>query len=413
MKSTRIAPLWRRRDFRLLWGGHTASIFGDRVTDIALPLLILFQTHSPFDAGLVAAARYIPIILLGLPAGVVADRANRKLLLICCDLGRAAALGVIVALGLAHQIVPLWLLALVVMLLGLGQLGFQSAYWAWLPDITGADQLGSATAALEASDAVSTLAGPAVGGAIIQATGPAIALGADAASYFISAASLACIRAEDTPPQRRSSESSVWVEALAGARYILRTPELRLLKGIGTALYFSTGSIVILLATLATLHLHLPPWQVGLIYGSAGIGGLIGSALAPCTLKLGWRRALAMTLTLATLGSGGLAMTALIASPVVGFFMAFGANLVLDGATALSFIITGTTNTLLTPPDLRGRVNAVSALFASAVRGLGLVATGTLAARGNTLPAFIALALCFAVAAIAAGHSPTPDPSPS
>src|SRR5215472_17981937 len=100
MKSTRIAPLWRGRDFRLLWGGHTASIFGDRVTDIALPLLILFQTHSPFDAGLVAAARYIPIILLGLPAGVVADRVNRKLLLICCDLGRAAALGAIVASGL-------------------------------------------------------------------------------------------------------------------------------------------------------------------------------------------------------------------------------------------------------------------------------------------------------------------------
>ncbi len=188
--ANRPSSLWRERTFRYVWCVQTASIFGDRVTGLALPWLILLQTGSAFAAGLVLAARYLPLALLGLPAGVLADRVDRRALMIACDVARATALGVVALLGLLHSTPPLWLLATVVLELGAGQLGFGVAYRAWLPDVTGDRLLGRANAALEASDAASTLVGPALGGALIGAVGPVLALGADAVSYVVSAVTL-------------------------------------------------------------------------------------------------------------------------------------------------------------------------------------------------------------------------------
>ena len=171
MKKVRIS-LWQDSRFRLIRIGQTASIFGDRVTGIALPWLLLLQMHSAFDTGLISAARYLPLVALELVAGLVVDRMSRRLLMIMCDVGRAAALGIVVLLGALHQIPPLWLLALVVLVLGTGQLCFQFAYRAWLPDVTGDEQLSHANSTLEASDAASTLARPSLGGVIIQAVRP-------------------------------------------------------------------------------------------------------------------------------------------------------------------------------------------------------------------------------------------------
>jgi len=91
----RLPGLWRDRTFRFIWGGQTASLFGDQVTNLALPWLILLQTHSAFAAGLVWAARYVPFLALALVAGLVADRIERRALAIACDVGRAVALGAV------------------------------------------------------------------------------------------------------------------------------------------------------------------------------------------------------------------------------------------------------------------------------------------------------------------------------
>jgi MFS family permease len=411
---TPSSSLWRNRNFRLLWAGQTASIFGDRVTDIALPWLILLQTHSALDAAFVIAARYLPIVALGLMAGLVADRVDRRLLMIASDLGRALGLAGIVALGIAHQSVPLWLLVAVVLVLGIGQLLFQVAYRAWLPDVTSDDHLAAATAALEASDAMSTLTGPALGGALIQAVGPAAALGADAASYLISAATLVPLRvapaAAEALPAPPALKRKLWAEALEGARFILRSPSQRLLSAVGTTLYLSSASIGVLIALLAQVTLRLPAWQAGLIFASAGAGGLLGSAGAPRLMKrAGWRHSLVLTFLLAASGALGFVLAVVLGSPVIGFVLALLANLVLDGAVSLSFIVTGTTSTLLTPRELRGRMNAASTMYASAVRGLGLIVVGALTASGSPLFAFLLLAGCFLCAAAAAGFSRTTD----
>jgi hypothetical protein len=402
---TITASVWRNARFRRVWAGQTASIFGDRVLDVALPLLILAVTHAPFDAALVAAARYVPMILLGLFAGVIVDRISRRTVLIACDGVRGLALTVIVVLAAIHHDASLWLLASMVVVLGIGQLGFQAAYWAWLPDVLGEDLFGRGMAAIEASDAASTLTGPAVGGVLVGAIGPALALGVDALSYVVSVGTLLSVRDSMPPPMPIAfSWGALWREMGAGLRTITHSPQQRLLKGLGAVLYVSTGSIVVLLAVLGAVWLHLPPWQTGLIFAAAGIGGLLGSVIAPRFLVRPPTRSLAWTFTVAALGMGLLSVATLLQN-WAAFGVAFIANLILDGAVVVSFIITTTTNVQVTPRALRGRVNALSNLYSAVMRGGGLLLAGALAARGNPLPAFIGIGLAFVVAAGAAARA--------
>lgn len=88
-ESAQPVALWRERTFRSLWAGQTASLFGDQVTGLALPWLILLQTHSPLIAGLVASARYLPLVTLGLVAGLVGDHLDLR--------GRVNAAGTVYA----------------------------------------------------------------------------------------------------------------------------------------------------------------------------------------------------------------------------------------------------------------------------------------------------------------------------
>jgi len=403
----RLPGLWRDRTFRFIWGGQTASLFGDQVTNLALPWLILLQTHSAFAAGLVWAARYVPFLALALVAGLVADRIERRALAIACDVGRAVALGAVAVLGLLGRVPPLWVLTLVVVVLGTGSLFFGVAFRAWLPDVTSDERLGQANAALEASDAASVLVGTPLGGALVAAVGPVLAVCADALSYAISALTLARIPSAGRPVRPPTDAGvrqdrrlrAVWVDALAGVRTILHTPAQRLLKGAGTALYLDAGAIEVLLATLTQLHLHLPAWQAGLVFGAAGVGGLLSSAVAPRIYKWGWQRGLAGALGVAALGSAGLAWASVL-DPARGFIVALASNLVLDGAVALGFVLSGTASTLVTPRDLRGRVSAASAMYESLARGGAAVGFGALAATGNPLPAFVVLAICCACAAL-------------
>ncbi len=418
------SALWQDRSFILIWTGQTTSIFGDRVTDIALPWLILTQTRAPFDAALVVAARYIPMMAFGLPAGMLADLLPRRRLMIGSDVLRATALALVVILALGHHTAPLWLLAGITFALGVGQLAFQTAYRAWLPAVVGESLLGRSNAALEAADAASTLAGPAFGGYIIQALGPALALGADLFSYLVSATTLwrvreagdevalqqgrrqAALRALRRDP--RGQARRVWRYAAQGARTIWDSDAQRFMKIIGTPLVLCAGTITVLLAILTETRLHLPAWQAGLVFASAGIGGLLGSAIAPRALELPWRQASMATYICAAMGLLGL-LCATFAPSRSAFALATLSNGVLDGAVSLSFVITGTQQTLITPTTVRGRVGAVSQMYSAAIRGCGLVLLGALAFGGNPAGAFALLALLFLTAAILLHRPDTSD----
>ena len=93
VKDSPPRPLWRNRDFLLLWSGQTISVLGTNISTLALPLLVLVLTHSPALAGLLTAMRLLPYLLFSLPAGALIDRWDRKAVMIRCDIVRWLALG--------------------------------------------------------------------------------------------------------------------------------------------------------------------------------------------------------------------------------------------------------------------------------------------------------------------------------
>ncbi|HZC78910.1 MAG TPA: MFS transporter, partial [Ktedonobacterales bacterium] len=103
LASGQPRSLWRNRDYLLLWGGQALSDIGGAVSELAYPLLVLAVTHSPAQAGFVAALRALPSTLFSLLAGVLVDRWDRRWVMLVCDIGRALSLASIpVAYALGH-----------------------------------------------------------------------------------------------------------------------------------------------------------------------------------------------------------------------------------------------------------------------------------------------------------------------
>ncbi len=169
-------PLWRNVDFLLLWSGQTVSTLGTNISSLALPLLVLALTHSPALAGLLAAARQLPYLLLSLPAGALVDRWNRKRTMIVCDLVRWLALGSVpLAFALGHlTLVHLYLVAF---LEGAAYVLFSLAQISALPHVVTERQLPRAYALDTTTEYMGTLLGPSLSALIIGLV-PIVQLGA-------------------------------------------------------------------------------------------------------------------------------------------------------------------------------------------------------------------------------------------
>lgn len=158
-------PLWRNRDYLLLWCGQTVNVIGTQVSQIAYPLLVLALTQSPAQAGYVAAARTLPWLVFALPAGVLVDRSNRKRTMILCSMGSALALASIVV-AYALNVLTIWQIVGVSFVEGTFGLVFGLAASSALPHIVTKEQLPTAVAQQNAQYSFSALIGPPLGGAL-------------------------------------------------------------------------------------------------------------------------------------------------------------------------------------------------------------------------------------------------------
>src|SRR5947209_14202116 len=126
--------LWRNRDYMLLWSGQALSDIGGAISELAFPLLVLAVTHSPAQAGFVAALRALPATLFSLLAGVLVDRWDRKWVMLVCDAGRALNLaGIPVAYALGH--LTIWQLSLTAFLEGTLMIVFKLAKTVAVPQV--------------------------------------------------------------------------------------------------------------------------------------------------------------------------------------------------------------------------------------------------------------------------------------
>jgi hypothetical protein len=186
--------LWRSAGFRNLWVAQSVSLVGSQVTLLAFPLLALLVLHS--SASQVSdlwAVEYLPVLLLGLPAGTWIERMRRRPVLIASDIVRGVATASIpVAYWLG--VLGLGQLYVVAFVIGLGTLFSDVGQLSYLPSLIDADQLGDGNARLEGSRSVAQFAGPGIGGILVQIFTAPVAIVVDAVSYAVSALLLAGIR---------------------------------------------------------------------------------------------------------------------------------------------------------------------------------------------------------------------------
>jgi len=275
-------PLRRNRDFMLLQTGQLLSNTGTQATSIAYPLLVLALTHSPAKAGLVSFARALPAAFLGLPAGVAADRWNRKQLMIAADVVRALAIAFLAATILLHHVV-FWEIPIVAFVEGAGSALFGAAQAGAMRAVVPLRQLPAAAGAKTGRDAAVLLAGPPLGGALFSLA-RAVPFVVDALSYACSTIALLAMR---TPfqQQRERSVASLRTELAEGFRFLWGQPFLRtcaLLFALGN---FIGPSILFVLVVVGRRQ-GLSGGTIGVLVAAFGACLLLGSFLSPLVRRL-------------------------------------------------------------------------------------------------------------------------------
>src|SRR5262249_54806119 len=177
--TTGISPptdsLWRHADFMKLWTGQTVSLFGTLLTRVALPFIaVLILGANAAQMAILTGLRVVPALLLGLVAGQIVDRVSRRKVMLLADLGRATTLLCIPVAFILHALRLEYLFVVMAVTSAL-DVFFDVAYPAYLPTVVGRDHLLEGNTKLEASGAVSEVAGFSLAGVITQVIGAPLA----------------------------------------------------------------------------------------------------------------------------------------------------------------------------------------------------------------------------------------------
>jgi MFS family permease len=371
-----------QRPFRLLWLAHTMSAAGSAITQAILPILLYQLTGSVVQTAALLLMTTMPYLLLGLPAGAVADRTNRRrVMLVGCAAGAlvVGSAAIASAAGLLHpaQVYAVATLAAVCFV------WIDASEAASLPALVTRAQLAEANSALTAGTSTVTVVAPAAGVALAAAAGPSTALALDAASYLAALIAIARIPVplgSDHHPSRPHPPLTrdIW----GGLGYVRRHPLLRPLTTIALLNAVMGGTLFALLVVFAVRQLGLPDndARLGLPYAATAAGAVLAAVCLP-RLR---RRTGPTRLTLWALPTG----TGLLALLAGVHQLALALPLLLVWSTAYSLV---TTNGIalrqeLAPADLQGRVNASARVVAWAGYPLGAVMGGLLTAA-HGLPA--------------------------
>ncbi len=375
-----LPPALRHRDFRRLWGGLLASGFATQMVAVAVGWQVYAIHQRAFDLGLIGLAEFIPLPLLALPAGQMADRMPRVRLFAVSILAEAVIAGLLLLVTIegARQLWPFLTLAA---LAGVIQAFGQPAGRSLTPEIVPIDLLAGALALRSVAGQLATVAGPALGGLLfaIRPETPytvAVVILVASVGWVLTLPEPQSTTATNEPPPRLES-------LLGGIRLIRATP---ILLGAITLDLFAVlfGGAVALLPLFARSILHTGPFGLGILRSAPAVGALVaGIRLARRPLGRHAGRTL-----LVVVGTFGVCMVvfglsrwfwlSLVALAVSGFVDMFSMN------------IRSTIAALATPNELRGRVNAVENVFISASNELGAFESGAAAALLGAVPAVVA-----------------------
>lgn len=375
--------VWRNRDFRRIWLGSTVSAFGSGITQIAYPLLVLALTGSPALAGLVSAARALPYVLFGLPAGALADRWNRKTVMIVCDTCRA--------INMASVPVAIWLGGLTATQLivtafagGTCFVFFDAADQACLANVVRGDQLIDAVSAQQMSSSTGAVVSPSLGGSLLTLFS-GLPFIADGLSFLVSAICLSSVRTPFGERTRPGRNRPLWADVGEGLGWLWRQPTIRLIgiTACGLQLAISGVSLIVI---VAARHDGASPAVIGGLFSAVGVGGILGTLIAP-RLK-------------ARMSIGGMVLSVMWLEAVLWLLLAASRNLFELGAVIVLFVLSMPVfgiaslsyRLAVTPDHLRGRVGTAFSLLTKAAVPLGATVAGVLLDKFSPAVASLAFA---------------------
>jgi MFS family permease len=375
----RLPPALQLRDFALLWSSQLTNGLASQMLAVAIGWQVYAIHRNPLDLGLVGLAEFVPLPVLALPAGQIADRLPRRLVAAASyvlTIGVAVAL-LVVTLGGATKLWPFLGLAAVS---GVASAVGNPAARALTPEVVPAELVPGALALRGVSSQIGVIAGPALGG-VIFAVEPVAVYATAAGLLGLSLLAILAMR----PVARSLADAGPpgWESLVAGVRFIWRTRTL--LGAIGLDLFaVLLGDAIALAPVFARSILHTGPIGLGLLRTAPSVGALVAAVLLT-------RRPLRTPA-----GPTMLAVVAIFGAATIGFGLSksLPLSLAMLGVTGfvdmISVNIRATAVTLLTPLHLQGRVNAVEWVFISASNELGAFESGAVARLVGTVPAVVA-----------------------
>ena len=398
-----MIPLRKNRDFILLQVGQTLSTIGSQTTQIAYPLLVLALTHSPARAGVVGFAGVVPWAIFGFGAGVLADRAPRRRVMVTSDAVRIVAVAsVIVAIAVHH--LTFVHVALVAFLEGTMFVFFNVAEFGALRSVVSTVQLPRAVAAEQARYSTVQLVGPPLGGALFG-LGRALPFVANATSVLFSLGSILSIR---TPFQeaREAAEAEPLRSQLAeGLRWLWGRPFLRTCALLFTATNLIYEGLILVMVVVGRKQ-GLSAVEIGGLIAAFGACSLVGSAFAPYLQRR-------------------LSMKAIIIASVwvpltISFFVLVPNVYVLLAVIVPLMVFTPTTSATVigyrvavVPDRLTGRVNSAARTIALCGAPLGPLSAGLLLSATSPRLTIAVYALFLVVPAVIGTWSPSIRNAPS
>lgn len=373
----KLTGLWRHPDFLKLWAGQTLAALSANVTTLALPLIAALSLHaSPFQMGLLATTATLPDLLVGLFAGVWADRVRRRPIMIIADIGRALLLLSIPVAALFNLLAMRQLYA-VLFLSGVCTTFFFVANVSYLPSLVGREHLVSANSRLVASASAATAVGPGLAGGLIQLLTAPLAILVDALSLATSAVLVLTIRSPEPAPRLDGRHGRVWGAIFEGGRPLCADPIVRSIA-VSTMLYLFFSNLMVPVYVLyATRALGVAPGTLGLIFGIGGVGSIGGAVVA---LRTARRWGIGPAMIGADLVGGLCILLVPLASavPAAAVLVLMAAQFGSQSMGTIFYILQTSVRQARTPDRIAGRMNASYSFLTRSVIPVGSLLGGAL-----------------------------------
>jgi MFS family permease len=374
-----LPPALHIREFARLWSAILSMRFAENMVAVAVGWQVYAIHRNPLDLGLIGLMEFVPLPLLALPAGQLADRAPRRAVL-AFSLAMSVAVVTALLLVTLSGATELWPFLALAGATGVSNAIGWPAYGALTPEVVPPDLLPGAMALRSVAGQIAVVAGPALGG-LLFAIRPELVYAVAIALFGLSLAGIVSLRTRTLGDVDRAAPGLA--DLVAGVRFVMRT---RMLLGAIALDLFAVlfGGAVALLPVYARSILHTGPVGLGILRSAPAVGAL-SAALILTRRPLRPRAGPTLLVVVALFGAATIVFgvsrwlpLSLAALAVAGFVDMISVN------------IRSTTVALVTPNELRGRVNAVEMVFVSASNELGAFESGVVASLVGTVTAVVA-----------------------